>query len=277
MALRSLQNVAHSMLGHRYLIGQLAWREIAGRYRGSVIGLLWSFITPLAMLSVYTLVFGVIFQSRWNVTAAQAAARPESHADFALTLFVGLILHGFLTECMVRAPGLILANVNLVKRVVFPLEILGWTTIASALFHGAVSFVVLLCILLAVHGSVSWTVLLLPVVLAPFVLLVLGFVWFLSATGVFLRDIGQAMQPVTTVLLFLSPVLFPVTAIPQPLRALIALNPLTIPVEQARDLIIWGLLPNWWVLAVYSVVAVFIAWAGLYWFNRSRGAFADVL
>lgn len=273
----TLLAIATSLTRHRYLIGQLAWREISGRYRGSAAGLLWSFVTPLVMLAVYTLVFGVIFQARWTGIGAGDAAAGQSRADFALILFVGLILHGFLGECVTRAPALVLGNANLVKRVVFPLEILGWSTIASALFHGAVSFAILIGVYAVLHGGVPWTALLLPLVIGPLVLVCLGLVWFLAAAGVFLRDIGQMVGPVTTVLLFLSPILFPVDGMPEPLRTLIVLNPLTVPVEQARNLLIWGLLPDWGALALHAAAALGVAWAGLYWFRRCRPAFADVL
>lgn len=275
---QSLLRIPFSLIHNHYLVRQLTWRDIAGRYRGSAAGLLWSFLTPLVMLALYTLVFGVMFQARWSAAAPErAAAVTDGHGSFALILFVGLILHGFLAECIGRAPSLILGNANLVKRVVFPLEILSWSTIGSALFHSAVSFVALLVIYALVQGTIQWTVLLLPVVFLPLTMLALGLVWFLSSIGVFLRDIGQVIPPVTTLLLFLSPILFPATSIPEPLRKLLFLNPLTIPVEQARALVIWGVMPDWWQLAAYTVVAILVAWGGLYWFNRTRAAFADVM
>ncbi|WP_207461073.1 ABC transporter permease [Azospirillum sp. SYSU D00513] len=267
-----------SLIQHRYLVRQMTWRDIAGRYRGSFAGLLWSFMTPLVMLAMYTLVFGVMFQTRWTAAAPEnSIVHADGHASFALILFVGLILHSFLSECLSRAPSLILGNANLVKRVVFPLEILGWSTIGSALFHGAISFAALFAIYALLQGAIPWTALLLPFVVLPLVVLTLGIVWFLAALGVFLRDIGQVMPPVMTLLLFLSPILFPITAVPEAMRPIVFLNPLTIPVEQARALIIWGVLPDWWQLVTYSVIAVLVAWGGFYWFSRSRPAFADVM
>jgi lipopolysaccharide transport system permease protein len=273
--LASLLLIPQSLFRHRYLVAQLSWREIAGRYRGSVIGLLWSFLNPLLMLTLYTLVFGVIFQTRW--AAAGRAAAADAQADYALILFVGLILHGFLAECLNRAPALVLGNVNLVKRVVFPLEVLGWSAIAAALFHAAISFAVLVAAVLVLHGGLPWTIVLLPLVLAPLALMALGAVWALAAVGVFFRDIGQAVPPLTTLLLFLSPILFPAAAMPAGLRWLVALNPLSIPVEQARALAIWGTPPDWSTLALYSAMALLVAWSGAHLFRRSRPAFADVL
>ncbi len=275
----SLTMIPIGLIRNWYLIRQMTWRDIAGRYKGSMIGVLWSFLTPLLMLTLYTLVFGVMFKVRWTSASPPGSSMQlgESPADFALVLFVGLIMHSFMAECMTRAPNLVIGNVNFVKRVVFPLEVLGWSVITSALFHGAISLIVLLLISIIMHGTVPWTVVLLPLVLVPFATLVLGLTWFLSATGVFVRDIGQAVQPLVTVLLFLSPILTPPSAVPEWLRPVLFLNPITVPVEQARALLIWGVLPDWWQLAAYSVVALLVAWAGALWFARCRPAFADVL
>lgn len=277
--LRSLTTIPVGLVRNWYLIRQMTWRDITGRYKGSIMGILWSFLNPLLMLTLYTMVFGVMFKVRWTSVAPSnsAAGIGESPADFALVMFVGLILHSFLAECLTRSPGLVVGNVNFVKRVMFPLEILGWSAIASALFHSAISFLGLLVIGLIFHGTIPWTIVLLPVVVIPFAVLALGLVWFLAATGVFVRDIGQAVQPLVTVLLFLSPILTPPTAVPDWLRPLIVLNPLTVPVEQARALVIWGVLPDWWQLGVYALVAVLVAWLGALWFSRCRPAFADVL
>src|SRR5262245_31276083 len=151
-------------------------REVIGRYRGSVMGLLWSFLNPLLMLAVYTFVFSVVFKARWGVGS------PESKADFALILFVGMIIHGVFAECVNRAPGLILSNVNFVKKVIFPLEILPWVAMGATLFHAVVSIAVWTVFFLIVHGYLPWTMVFLPLVALPLILLTMGFAWFLAAT-----------------------------------------------------------------------------------------------
>lgn len=268
-----------SLFRNWYLIRQMTWRDVAGRYKGSMIGVLWSFLTPLLMLMMYTLVFGVMFKVRWSSAGPSGSSvqMGDGAGDYALILFAGLIMHSFLAECLTRAPGLVIGNTNFVKRVVFPLEVLGWSVVTSALFHGAISLVVLLLISVIMHGSVPWTVLLMPVVVIPLAVMTLGLTWFLSATGVFIRDIGQAVQPLVTMLLFLSPILTPASAVPDWLRPFLFLNPITVPVEQARALLIWGVPPDWWQLAAYGGVALLVAWAGSLWFSRCRPAFADVL
>jgi lipopolysaccharide transport system permease protein len=192
---------------HRSLTYQLAKREVIGRYRGSVAGLAWSFFNPLIMLAVYTFVFSVIFQTRWS-------GLEGGKGSFAIVLFIGVVVHGIFAECLNRAPGLILANTNYVKRVMFPLEILPWVAMGSALFHAFVSLIVLVLGQLLVFGSVPWTALLLPLIWAPLVLTTMGVTWIFAAFGVYLRDIGQMTVVITTVALFLSPVFYPVKSLP---------------------------------------------------------------
>lgn len=259
-----------SLWRHRALVRQLAVRDVLGRYRGSVLGLLWSFFSPVLMLLVYTFVFSVVFRMRWGTG-------DESKAEFALILFAGLIVHGLFAECVNRAPGLITAQPNYVKKVVFPLETLPWMAMGSALFHAAISIVVLEAAFFIIHFRLNWTILLMPLVLLPFVLLIMGLCWFLAATGVFLRDLGQITGVITAALLFLAPIFYPLTALPEGFRPLAFFNPLTFIVEQTRNLLIWGRPPHWIGLGAYLAVALIVAWGGLYWFQRTRRAFADVL
>ena len=235
------------------------------------MGLFWSFAHPLLMLAVFTLVFGSIFKARW------ATEGPESTLDFALIVFVGLIIHAIFAECMNRAPTLILSNANLVKKVVFPLEVFPIVAMGSTLFHAAVSFLVWLLFFAIAKAEVHWTLIFLPIVVFPLVLVAMGVAWFFAATGVFVRDIAQITGVISSVLLFLSPIFYPASALPEPYRALMAFNPLTVPVEQARNVMVWGRLPDLPALSAYAAVALAICFAGLAWFQRTRRAFADVL
>lgn len=261
-----------SLWRHRHLVAQLTRREVVGRYKGSAMGLLWSFLNPVFMLAIYTFVFSVVFKARWS-----PADTGESTGQFALVLFVGLIVHGLVAEVLNRAPTLILGNVNFVKKVVFPLEILPAVALGSALFHGLVSLLVLAMALLAVHGAVPWTALYLPLILAPLLLMTLGLAWLLASLGVYLRDIGQTVALLTTVLMFVSPVFYPVDALPEAYRAYILANPLTFVIEQARAVLIWGDAPDWSGLGAYTLGAAGVAWAGFAWFQLTRRGFADVV
>jgi len=256
----------------RSLIAQLTEREVVGRYRGSFLGLLWPFITPLLMLLLYTFVFGSVLGGRhW------AGAGDGSIGQFALIIFVGLTLHGVLAEMLTQCPKLIRQNRNYVKKVVFPLEILPVVTLGGALFHAFISFIILLVAQLAMSGQLPLTSILLPVVLAPFALFALGMGWFLTSLGVFIRDIDQILRPATAALLFLSPVFYPLSRLPDPWRHLLYLNPLTFIVEQSRAVLIWGEMPDWSGLALYSMIAFVFAALGFWWFQRTRRGFADVL
>ena len=257
---------------HRSLIVQMVRREVIGRYRGSMLGLLWSFLNPVLMLSVYTFVFSVVFNGRWG-----AGSGDETKMAFAVILFVGMIIHGIFAECVNRAPSLILGNVNLVKKVVFPLEILPWVAMGATLFHASASVGVWALFFFAVNGYLSWTIAFLPLVILPLVFVTMGFAWFLSATGVYLRDVAQTTGILTTMLMFVSPIFYPASALPEDYRKFLDLNPLTFPIEQARAVLVWDRLPDFGGLAGYTLGAFVAALLGLGWFQRTRKGFADVL
>ncbi|MCA8199747.1 ABC transporter permease [Burkholderia sp. AU33545] len=259
------------MMAKRSLIWQFTKRDVVGRYRGSVLGLLWSFFNPLLMLTVYTFVFGYVFKARWGTGGS------GSKAEFAVTLFAGMIVFQIFAECINKAPSLIVSNPNFVKKVVFPLEILPVVTCLSALFHAAVSAIVLIIGVLVVKGGLSVTMLLWPLVLLPFSLMVLGLSWFLASLGVFIRDIAQSIGLITVVFNFMSPVFYPASALPAPLRKFLFLNPVTYAVEQSRAVLINGQLIDVSGFAIYSIASVIVFALGLMWFQRSRKGFADVL
>lgn len=262
--------VFQSLWRYRALIFQMTKREVIGRYRGSMLGLLWSFFNPILMLAVYTFVFSVIFQARWGEGTG-------SKTEFAIILFAGLIVYSLFAECVNRAPGLILSNVNFVKKVVFPLEILPWVALGATLFHTAISVCVLLAFYAVVNQNFPWTAIFLPVVLLPLAVLTIGLSWFLASLGVYLRDVGQTVAIVTTVMLFLSPIFYPISALPEEYRPLLEINPLSFIIEQAREVLIWQRLPDWFGLGVYFVYSIVVAWLGLSWFQKTRRGFADVL
>ena len=255
---------------HRSLLLKLVQREVLDRYRGSMLGLVWSFMHPLFMLLVYMFVFGIVFRIRWGVEGAD-------DIKFGVVLFSGLIVHALFAECLVRSPGVILSNPQFVKKVVFPLEILPVVTVGVALFHMAIGLLILLLFNLVAHGTLFWTILLVPLIILPLVMMGLGVSWFLSSLGVFLRDVSHVVGILATVLLFLCPIFYPISAVPEGLQAWMYLNPLTLVVEEMRDLVIFGRLPDWSALLVYYVVALSVMIAGFWWFNRTRRAFADVI
>lgn len=267
----SLVALGKSLWRNRQLIVQMTRREVVGRYRGSTMGLAWSFLNPVFMLAVYTFVFSVVFKARWGLGGE------ESKTQFAVVLFVGLIVHGLFAEVLNRAPGLVLSNINYVKKVVFPLEILPVVSMGAALFHSMVSLGVLLLAFTIFNGYIHWTVVFAPVVLLPLVIVTLGLAWIFASLGVYLRDVGQTIGLITTVMMFLAPVFYPIAVLPQEFRPWIMANPLTFIIEQAREVLIWGRLPDWLGLGIYTLMALVVAWAGYVWFQKTRKGFADVI
>lgn len=253
----------------RDLIVQLTERDTRSRYRGSAMGLFWSAIHPLLMLTVYTVFFSEVFPGKWAAT--------DSRAEFALVLFIGLLLHGFVAECLVRAPGLIVEQPNLVKKIVFPLEVLPVVAIGTAIFHLLIGLAIWFAFHLAIAGLPPWTALWFPVVLAPLIVMTLGVCWFVAAIGVYLRDVRHVTPVFAAVLLFASPVFYPVSAVKAPYNLIVAASPLTIPIEQARAVLLWGQAPHWGELGAFALVALLVAWLGGAWFRATRKGFADVL
>lgn len=259
-----------SLWRNRSLIKASVKREVLGRYRGSVMGILWSFFNPLFMLAVYTVVFSVVFKTRWGTDNS-------SKTEFALVLFAGLILFNIFSECINKAPGLILSNANYVKKVVFPLEILPIITLLSAIFHALVSLGVWFLAYGIFFGLPHVTVLLLPVIILPFAMFIIGLSWILASLGVYLRDVSQIISLITSVIMFMSPIFYPVSAVPEKYRYLVYLNPLASVIEMTRDVLYWGKTPNFILLGIYWLMAAFIAWVGFLWFQKTRKGFADVL
>ena len=255
---------------HGRLIFDLTRRDVSGRYRGSAGGTLWAFINPLLMLAIYSFVFGHIFKARW-------ATAEMGEVKYPIVLFVGLIFSNFLSECLTRAPTLVVSNTNYVTKVMFPLEVLPWVAAGTALFHAAISVLVLLLAMLATGVPIAPSAVLLPLLFLLFLPMVTGLMWFLAAMGVFLRDLQQVMAVTATALMFLAPVFYPRTMLNEEYRWLMSLNPLTFMVEAGRDLALWNRLPDLWVAGGYALVSLAVAWLGWSVFQFTRRGFADVL
>jgi lipopolysaccharide transport system permease protein len=255
---------------NRQLIKSLTQREVQGRYRGSLMGLFWSFVTPVFMLSVYTFVFSVVFKARWNPTS-------ESKTEFALVLFAGLLVFNLFSECISKAPSLILSNANYVKKVVFPLDVLPWVSLGAALFHFGVSLAVWLMAHLIFFGTLQITLLWLPIVLLPLLLLIMGLSWILASIGVYLRDISQFIGLAVSVLMFLSPIFYPISALPAEYQQLLLFNPITPTIEMARAVLYAGTPPDESLWFITMAIATTVACAGFAWFQKTRKGFADVL
>lgn len=256
-------------LRHASLIWQFARRAIHARYRQSWLGTVWVVLTPLMMLGVYTLVFRHIFQVRWGVVN-------ESNLAFALRLYAGLAIFNFFAECVSRSPGMILAEPHLVKKVVFPLEILPWVNLMTGLVQLGIALLLLLVLGVWEQGQLHATVLAMPLVWLPMVPLVLGLGWGLAGIGTYVRDLDQLVALGLSLLMFLSPIFFPLEALPETWRQWALLNPLAVVISETRALMA-GQWPRWDLLAIDFVACCALAWLGAVLFRKVRGGFADVL
>lgn len=263
--------MAKSFWRNKSLIIQLSKREVLDRYRGSVLGLPWSFFNPILMLVIYTFIFSVVFKTRWGTSPT------ESKSDFAIILYIGLLLHGLFAECVNRSPTLITSNVSYVKKVVFPLEILPCAAFLSALFHASINFVVLLLAMLVLNHSIPLTALMFPLVFAPLALATLGLSWFIASLGVYLRDVSQVTTMLSTILLFISGVFFPISALPAAYHGWLRMNPLATIIEQSRNVLTFGVMPDFNALAWLYLLGMITAICGFAWFQKTRKGFADVL
>lgn len=260
-----------SLWRNRQLIWQMTRRDIESRYRGSLIGIAWSFINPILLLLVYTFIFTVVFHSHWS------ADPNESKTEFAIILFAGMIVFNLFAELVNRSPGLVTSSVSYVKKVVFPLEILPWVALGSALFHMVISLFVLLLVQFIFNLSLPWTIIFFPLALLPLIFTSVGFAWFLAALGVFVRDVGQITGVFTTILFFISAVVYPISALPEKYQVWLKFNPLVRIIAESRKSLVFGELPNWVSLGIALLLSLVIAFAGFWWFQKVRKGFADVI
>ncbi|QJR16487.1 ABC transporter permease [Usitatibacter palustris] len=262
-ALRSLRD-------NRELVWELVKRDFIGRYRGSFAGVAWSLFNPLLMLAIYTFVFTIAFNARWG--PGTAVTQP-----FAVILFAGMLVFNLFAETLIRAPTLITSQPNYVKKIVFPIDVLAWVVLCSAVLHFLVGFGVLLLIAAFIGKGLSLSVVLTPVVLMPLLLFSLGLTWILASLGVYLRDVPQVVAVLVTVLMFVSPIFYPLEVIPEKYRLFLTLNPLAVPIEQFRSVALWGKPIDWQAWGLWLAVDAIVFCAGYWWFQRTRKGFADVL
>ena len=251
------------------LVWPLARRFTAARYRGSALGLVWAVLTPVVMIAIFTFIFAGIFNARFG--------REGSAWDYALYLFCGLLPWTAFQESVQQSSGVVVAHANLVKRVVFPLETLPVAQALASLAGQLFGTVALLGAALVVRHELHATILYLPALLLPQLLLMLGASWFVAALGVFVRDTAQAVGLVLTAWMFLTPIIYPESVVPERYRAWIGLNPFTPLVRGYRRILLEGSAPDWQGLAYFSIFSLVVFVFGYWWFARTRKNFADVV
>ncbi len=261
-----------NMWRHRDLIIQLTMRELTQRYRSSYLGMLWTVVNPLLMLLIYTFIFSTVFQAKWG-----ALHTSQGRGAFALTLFAGLIPFNVFAEVLNRAPVLILQAPNYVKKVVFPLEVLPVVVLNVAFIQSLISLSILMVGIIIGLGVISPLMILLPLAYLPLLLLCAGLGWFLASLGVYVHDTSHGVVFIVQVLFFMSPIFYPISAVPEDFRTLLYLNPLTTIVDGFRHVLLWEQPLAWSTWAMLTATTAVLAWMGYLWFMKTKEGFADVL
>lgn len=261
---------------HLYLLLRLTSREILSRYKNSALGLVWAIVQPFVMLLVYSFVFSVVLKARWSVQGGNDAEM-SGHVGYALTLFCGLLVFNLFAENANRAPGLILENPNYVKRMVFPLQLIPLGVLAGTLLHMMIGLAIVAIWVLFMRPLWPDALLALPFAIFPLLLFSIGCAWLLSAVGVFFRDLTNVLPPLTQLLLFLSPVFFPIEALPSTLRGYLSLNPLAHVMENIRGIIISNRWPSLEGVVLQTLLSGCFALTALYVFKRLSRRFSDAL
>lgn len=259
-----------SLWRNRQLFRRVLSRDILSMVRGSVLGLAWVVVIPLVLVAIYTFVFGVVLPSTWS-------AETRSPLEVPLIFFAGLTVFGFFMEVITRAPNVIRDNSVYVKKIVFPLDILAWMLAGTAMFKLLINFTLLLLFLLLLTGGIPAKVLLVPVLLAPFVVMTVGLAWIAAAIGAYIRDLPHAIQALTPILMFVSPIFYAVQQVPESVRAVYLFNPLTFVLEGIRSLLFFDTVFPLRGLALYTVAALLVYAAGYVFFQRLRPGFSDVV
>lgn len=259
-----------TLIKNHYLVGQLVKKDIQQRYQGSVLGILWSFLVPILMLIIYTFVFSEVFQAKWDIDTSDKY-------QFALVLFCGLSAFNMVGEVMNRSTVLIASNTNYVKKVIFPLEILPVVTVCSALFNCVISFLILIVAKVILYHNVSSTLYLIILAMIPLIVLSTGLGLLISAISVYLKDVGNIVSVLVTVLMYLSPVFFPLSAVPESFRAVCEVNPMTYIIENFRNVVLYSKIFDWKFYGISCLVAVAVYLLGKVVFMRAKEGFADVL
>lgn len=271
--------LARSLWASRELIRQFTIRMVRSQHKGTMLGIVWDVLTPIFILVVYTFIFSTVLQGKWdNVPGGPTANGGAEWAQFAITMFCGMIVFGIFGDTVTAAPTMIVSRPNYVKKVVFPLEVFPVAALGAALFTAMVSTIILLIASWVVFGAVSATAWLFPLVLVPMILLTLGVSWFLASLGVFLRDTNQFVALfVQRLLFFVTPIFYQIDRVPEPYQQFVRANPLATLVEEGRNVLLWGQYPNLVNLGLLTLVSLLVCQLGYAWFTKSRRGFGDVI
>ncbi len=258
------------LIRNHFPLQQLIVRNIALRYRGSLLGLLWSFVQPLMMLCIYTFVFGCVFRARWGV-------EHETSSAFAVIMFCGVAFYTLFSESVMANCSVILYNPNYVKKVIFPLELLPFAQVCSTFLIGLVWILLLFLGVVFIYGRISWNMLFMPLLLTPLFLLTCGICYLVASLSVYIRDTPYVVGVLLQITFFMTPIFYPVEAVPEKYRLPLQLNPMTLMIDEVRRVFIYGVPLNWRLWAVSMLVSMLTYHLGFVWFHKTKRGFADVL
>jgi lipopolysaccharide transport system permease protein len=262
--------LAQSIYNNWFVLIQLTRSEVLTRYRGSMLGLVWVALNPVFMLIVYTFVFSTLLKARWAVQDA-------GNAVYALQLFAGIVVHAFFSECLIQSTSIVSRNINFVKKIVFPLDMLPVVTIISATINMIIGILVAILAVQIIGDGVTVKILLIPFVFIPFIIFMLGISLIVCTIGVYVKDIGHVTGLISTAMLFLSPVLYPLSFLPESIREMAWINPLSFIIEQFRLILLHGEGLNWTGLFIYLMVSIVVLSIGYYFFQKHRWGFSDAI
>lgn len=253
----------------RWLAVYFVQRQLTSSYKSSFLGLSWLFLGPLLLIVLYSLVFSEFIGLRFRET--------DSVTNFGLYLYCGLIPYMAFGETLNQGVSSIRGNANLVGKVVFPVEILPFSTAASAFtgqFFGLAGLLVLTGIL---ERTLQWTTLLLPLFMVSQLLFLLGLAYLISVAGTFLPDIKEGIRAFVRAMFFITPIIFPVDRVPEDFQFLVTYNPLAYVVEVWRNLVLDGTIPSLMQTLWFSLFSVALLIVGFVLFVRTRPGFGDVV
>ncbi|MDX1959921.1 MAG: ABC transporter permease [Leptospiraceae bacterium] len=266
----SIYSLIISIHKNKNLIYQMTRRSLESKYKGSILGFFWSLVNPLLMLTVYTFAFSVVFKSKWGL-------EQEGHFDFALILFASLIVFNIFGESVKESSIIITNNASYVKKVIFPLELLPIINLLSTLVNAGTSLIIMIVMFLLLRHEIPFTIVFFPLVVIPLIFISTGISYLLASLGVFIRDIGQVVSHIVTILLFTSPIFFSIDRVPELFKKFIFLNPIGLLVEEARKVLVFGKHPDWIILGIYTIAGYLVLSIGYFVFQKLRKGFADVL
>lgn len=255
---------------NRHLLAMMVKRAVTSRYKNSLFGVAWIVINPLIKLSIYTLVFHQILNVKWGT-------QEQTGPQFALYIYIGMIAFSVFSESMLAAPHVIISHRNMIKKIDFPIEILPWVHFFTAVCDALIGFTIWILAYFIINGVPPVTVLLLPIVFLPFLLITMGLNWIVTASCVFVKDLTQIVQFGITALLFISPIFYPLSAVPGFLRSLMLLNPLSFEIEMLRGILIDGVIPPLSYYAMYLAIGIALYYLGYRYYKSVQDEFADVL